>query len=260
MENAFNPKDLHWIDRSPAPLDLNGPVDVAYDAEAAKSLERDGVEAIERAAARWPDRVVLDDGVMRLTYAEVMDRVYGLAGRILDEVPPGGVVASRTHNSVAGPIIVLACALTGRTLAPIDASHPRERQEAIWREAGAKALIVAANEAVDRSFVPDGVPVIELDPDAVTAAPRRAALPGPDTPVFISFTSGSTGRPKGVAGGGPDGAAPLRHFIDMFHLGPSDVILGVGSLSTGGSRDTFAALSVGAQIRIVEVRRGLRTC
>lgn len=256
MEKAYDLNDLQWIDRSPGAIDLNGPTDIAYDAEAAALLEHHGVEAIERAAARWPDKVVVDDGVLRLTYAELIDRVYGLAGRILDQTPAGGVVVSLSHNGVAGPIIVLACAMAGRTLAPIDAGHPVERQQSIWLQAGARALIVAAGEAVDRSFVPDDIMVIEVDPGAVSGAPRRITTPDPQTPSFLGFTSGSTGRPKGLAQGGPGGAAPLRHFIDMFHLGPSDVVLGIGSLSTGGSRDAFAALTVGARIRIVDVRRG----
>ena len=256
MEKAFDPNDLQWIDRSPAPIGLNGPTDIEYDADAAALLEDRGVEAIERAAARWPDKVVVDDGVRRLTYAELLDRVYGLAGRIVDHTPPGAVVASLTHNSVAGPIIVLACALAQRTLAPIDAAHPLDRQEAIWRQAGAGALILVAGEAVDRGFVPGDVQTLELDPAAPTGAGRRSAPAAPDIPLFIGFTSGSTGRPKGVAAGGKGGAGPLRHFVDMFRLNPSDVILGIASLSTGGSRDAFAALSVGAKVRIVDLRRG----
>ena len=256
MEKAYDPNDLQWIDRSPGAIDLNGPTDIAYDAEAAALLEHHGVEAIERAAARWPDKVVVDDGVTRLTYAALIDRVYGLAGRILDQTPPGAVVASLSHNSVAGPIIILACALTRRTLAPIDAAHPFERQEAIWRQAGAGALILVAGEAVDRSFAPGDFPTLELDPSAPTGAVRRSAIAAAQTPLFLGFTSGSTGRPKGVAAGGEGGTGPLRHFVDMFHLNPADVILGIASLSTGGARDAFAALSVGAKIRIVDLRRG----
>src|SRR3569833_518364 len=93
MEDAFDPGGVQWIARSPVPVDFKGPSDLPYDAEAAALLEQRGVEAIELAAARWPDRIVLDDGVRRLTYAEVMDRVYGLAGRILDATPAGSVVA-----------------------------------------------------------------------------------------------------------------------------------------------------------------------
>lgn len=255
MEKAYDTNGLLWIDRSPAPLDFNGPADIPYDAEAAALLEQRGAEAIEQAAIRWPGRIVLDDGASRLTYAELMDRVHGLAGRLLDETPPGTVVASLVHNSVAGPIVVLACALAERTLASIDAGHPRERQEAIWLQAGAQVLIVRADEAVDRSFIAEGVPIIELDPSAVTGAPRRAAPGDPDALLSLSFTSGSTGRPKGVANA-RSGTAALRHFIDMFHLNPSDVILGIASLSSGGARDAFAALSVGAKIRIADVRRG----
>ena len=42
-----------------------------------------------------PDRVVLDDGTTRQTYAAPMDRVHGLAGRILD--------ANCAHHTLASP-------------------------------------------------------------------------------------------------------------------------------------------------------------
>ncbi len=42
----------------------------------------------------------------------------------------------------------------------------------------------------------------------------------------------------------------------MFHLNHADVILGLSSLSTGGSRDAFAAIGVGAKVRILPLRTG----
>ena len=72
----------------------------------------------------------------------------------------------------------------------------------------------------------------------------------------MTFTSGSTGRPKGVVSGSRYGGIALRQFIDMFHLNSSDVVLGIASLSAGGARDAFAALGVGAKIRLLELRAG----
>ena len=42
----------------------------------------------------------------------------------------------------------------------------------------------------------------------------------------------------------------------MFHLNSSDVVLGIASLSAGGARDAFAALGVGAKIRLLDLRAG----
>src|SRR5579871_6059933 len=118
-----------WIEGRPLPLDAGGPVDQSYDAEAARGFEDvGGLEVIERTAGRFPHKVAVDDGAARLTYAEILDRAYGLAHRLIATVDRGSVVASVTHNTVAAPVIILACAMAGVVLAPIDAGHPVERQ------------------------------------------------------------------------------------------------------------------------------------
>jgi acyl-coenzyme A synthetase/AMP-(fatty) acid ligase len=89
----------------------------------------------------------------------------------------------------------------------------------------------------------------------------KAARPDPrydrEAPLFVAFTSGSTGRPKGVAAGGHYGGISLGQFIAKYHLNSSDVVLNLASLSVGGSRDAFAALSSGALMRICDIRGGL---
>jgi acyl-coenzyme A synthetase/AMP-(fatty) acid ligase len=166
---------------------------------------------------------------------------------------PGVAVVSIVPNTVAAPIIIMACALSGRVLVPIDASHPLERQEAIFAQSGARAVVLPKGGKLDSDLVPSDIPRIVVDPQLETGASRPAHRYDPHAPLFVSFTSGSTGRPKGVVSGGLYGGLALRHYIDMFHLNPSDVVAGLASLSTGGSRDTFAALGVGATIRLFDI-------
>ena len=130
------PTDLRpiWIGR-PTSLDDGGPVDEPYDAAAARGFEIvGGFEVIEAAARRHPHKLAVDDGTTRLTYAEFLDRVYGLAERLRRLTDPNSVVASVTYNSAASPIMIMACAMIGRILAPIDAGHPPERKTAIFSE------------------------------------------------------------------------------------------------------------------------------
>ena len=246
-------RELRWIEGRPVPLDFAGP-DQPFDASIGPALEQDGgIAVIERTVQRFPDRVCVDDGKLRLTFSEVADRAYGLARRLKDE-PRSRIVASLVNNSSACPVITLASALAGRILVPIDASHPLERQVAIFEESGAGAVILASGEQVDDSFIPADIPRIVLDPAAPSRAERLDHHYDPDAPLIVNFTSGSTKRPKGIVAGGRYGATALRSYVDMFHIGPGDVILGLASLSTGGSRDAFAALTAGAKIRIVDVR------
>ena len=132
--------------------------------------------------------------------------------------------------------------------------HPPDRQEAIFAQSGACAVLLTKDETTDTSFIPASVPRLNVDPSFETGAVKPLHHYDRDAPLFVSFTSGSTGRPKGIVSGGKYGGSALRHFIDMFHLNRSDVVFGLASLSTGGSRDAFAALGVGATIRLFDLR------
>lgn len=244
-----------WIEPLATAPDANGPADVPYDANNARHIETIGpFEVVEQAARNNADKIAVDDGDVRLTYAQFLDRVYGLAWHLIEATDNDSVVASVLPNSVASAIVIMACALSGRVLVPIDATHPPERQQAIFAESGAGLILLAKDAGIDISFIPEGIPRLIVDPAAATGKTKPLHHHDPDAPLFVSFTSGSTGRPKGVVSGCRYGAKALRHYIDAFHVNSSDVVLGLASLSTGGSRDTFAALSTGAKIRIFPMR------
>ena len=244
-----------WIEGRPVALDENGPTNVMYDAAGAADFETiGGFEVIERAAHNNPDKVAIDDGTIRLTYAEFLDRVYGLAELLISNTTHNSVVASVVPNTAASPVVIMACALSGRVLVPLDAGHPLERNHAIFAESGAELVLLAWDDVGDLTFIPSTIKRIMVDPLVVTNSNRPHHGYDCDAPLFVSFTSGSTGRPKGLVSGGRYGGSALHHFIDMFHLNPSDVILGLASLSSGGARDAFAALGVGATIRLFDMR------
>ena len=257
LKIASSPVQLFWMEGRPTPLDGYGPTDVPYDSERAADFERiGGFEVIAQTARENPDKVAVDDGQDRLTYSQFVDRVYGLAEHLNSIGENSSIVASVIPNSVTAPIAIMACALTGRILVPSDAVHPLERQRAIFMESGAHVVLLAKNKNNDLSFVSPTIPRLVVDPLLTTTAKQTAYPYNRNSPLFVTFTSGSTGRPKGVVSGGRYGGMALRQFVDMFHLNSSDVVLGLASLSTGGARDAFAALGVGATIRLLELRAG----
>jgi acyl-coenzyme A synthetase/AMP-(fatty) acid ligase len=257
MTVASSPAQSFWLEGRPIPLDGGGPTNVPYDSERAADFERiGGFEVIARTARENPAKVAVDDGQDRLTYAQFVDRVYGLAERLNTLAEDSSIAASVIPNTVTAPIAIMACALTGRILVPIDATHPVERQRAIFMESGARVVLLAKDKNTDLSFVPPTVPRLVVDPLLETNAKQTSYHYDQDSPLFVTFTSGSTGRPKGVVSGSRYGGIALRQFVDMFHLNSSDVVLGIASLSTGGARDAFAALGVGAAIRLLELRAG----
>ncbi|RYG57777.1 MAG: hypothetical protein EON56_01665, partial [Alphaproteobacteria bacterium] len=226
---------MSWISERPVPLDFGGPQEIAYEPMPSNPDEVIGIALMERAARLYPNKIAISDGSTTLTYAEMVDRMYGLAARIAEAVEPGGVVASVVHNSTLAPVVMGAAVAAGRVLIPIDAGHPIERQAALFAETGAAAVILAENAEIDDSFIPPSTKRILVDVAKPTgAAPYRRNV-DPDAPLMVMFTSGSTGRPKGLAVGMSSGGRSVANFVDKFHINADDVIVGMASLSQGGA-------------------------
>jgi len=256
MKLDQNELPVRWIENRPVPVDFGGPENLPFTPLSGDSAEILGLHTLAEMAARNPEKIAIFDGQISLTYAQVLDRTYGLAHRLAAELPLGAPVVSLLFGNAAAPVIILACVAAGLTLIPIDAGHPTERAAAILAESGATAVILAAGEPVDDGFIPPELPRIILDIAAPANAERFIRRAGaPNAPLMVVFTSGSTGRPKGVAYGSEDGVDAIRRFVASFHINASDVIISLASLSTGGMRDAFSALSTGATIRIADLKR-----
>lgn len=240
---------IEWISDPARPADFGGPTEVPYE-----PLPPDcdfGFGVIERVARRAPDKVAVRDGQLALTYAELLDRAYGLAAMIEARVPAEGVVSSIIHNGPAATAALLAVIGSGRTYVPIDAGHPPERQRVLLAEAGADAVIVEADADPQGLAAPDGV-VIPFDVRRPTAAPRFARPDAGKAARFVTFTSGSTGTPKGLAFTASKQA--IGDYIDAFHLNADDVFASLASMSQTGAAD-LVALTIGASIRVIDMRR-----
>jgi acyl-coenzyme A synthetase/AMP-(fatty) acid ligase len=217
------------------------------------SVARSTFSRLERAAKKFPNKVAVTDGTVSLTYAELLDRCYGLANQIVQAVKPGGVVASLVHNGPAATCTIAAALAAGRTFIPIDAGHPTERQTVLFAESHADAVIVEKSAQIDASVLPPDATIVELDLSRPSGLTHYEEPPKGNGPTMVTFTSGSTGRPKGLAFGLAN-AEGLPDHVAKFHFNADDVFVSLASMSQTGMGDLLA-LSVGATLHVVDIRR-----
>lgn len=217
------------------------------------------ISRFDAAAARHADRVAVDDGVMALTFAELRQRALRLAWALTEaDLEPGRPVAAVLPASVLYPVALLAALAAGRPLAPVDATHPPERQRAILAETRPVLALVDPRSLPDAELMGD-TPIrllnLEAPADALDdGAPTDWPAASGDPLAGVAFTSGSMGRPKGLAYRQSAIWAMATEHIDLLGIGADDVILSLASLGAGGNQDLLSGLLTGARVRMLELK------
>jgi len=149
------------------------------------------------------ERIALDDGTTRLTFAELHQRSTHVAARLLDAgVPAESCIGLFLERSVDFVVAALAVLKTGAAYLPLDPATPAERIRFILGDAAAPLLLTHRGKS--RELTNCRCPVLELETlqhGSSSVAPiGRAdnAAPALDRLAYVIYTSGSTGQPKGV--------------------------------------------------------------
>ncbi len=209
-------------------------------------------QLLEAQAARTPDAIAVACGDRTMTFSELDLAANQLALRLrrqgLERGRCVGILLNRSMELVVALVSVLKA---GLAYVPLDPAHPAERLSHILKDAGLGALIT---DRIPESALPlEGVPVIQLEGGATSAAPEEVDAPGapstPDDLAYVIYTSGSTGLPKGVE-------ITHRSVVNLLYamaarpgLEQHDVLLAVTTISFDiAALELFLPLVVGARL------------
>ena len=156
-------------------------------------------EMVASAADRFGDAEAVVDGPLRLTFAEVADRVRRAAGAFANlGVDKGDRVAIWAPNSAHWMIAAFGVLTAGGVVVPVSTRYKTAEAADIITRSGAKVVLVEKGFLGQDFSTPPGVPALDLKSGFLEdGAPFERAVTGTDVADII-YTSGTTGRPKGV--------------------------------------------------------------
>jgi acyl-CoA synthetase (AMP-forming)/AMP-acid ligase II len=216
-------------------------------------------EALRRAAAEQPGRVLLVDGAVRLDAGTLHTRASALAGVMAARFPPGSAISFMLPNWHEAAIIYLAATLAGMVAHPVLPSlrehdlrfmlgDVRSRMIFVPREYRGTDYPGMLERVVKQLDDPPQVVVLRGDAGRHTAfdalfagvEPRPLPAPEPDAVRMIMYTSGTTGSPKGVMHSHNSIHALIRQIGAHWLVEPGDRFLVASPIShVGGSIYAF---------------------
>jgi len=176
-------------------------------------------EMVLSTADRFGDAEAVVDGPLRLSFAEVAQRIRCAAGAFAEfGIEKGERVAIWAPNSAEWMIAAFGLLTAGGALVPVNTRYKTEEAADIITRSGAKAVLVQKGFLDQDYTAPAGVPVIDLKSDFLGSSSPSVRDGGDVKATDISeiiFTSGTTGRPKGVL---MNHVQNLRHYEEYSGL------------------------------------------
>ncbi|GAA4983986.1 FadD3 family acyl-CoA ligase [Yinghuangia aomiensis] len=151
------------------------------------------------AGDRFGDAEAVVDGPLRLTFAELADRVRTAAGAFAAAgIRKGDRAAIWAPNSAEWMIAAFGLHTAGGVLVPVNTRFKPDEAHDVIRRSGAK-LVLVQQGFLDQDYpAPEGVLAVDLKGGFLSDGAAYEADVAPDDVSDIIFTSGTTGRPKGA--------------------------------------------------------------
>ncbi|GAA3205025.1 FadD3 family acyl-CoA ligase [Actinocorallia longicatena] len=151
------------------------------------------------AADRFGDAEAVVDGPLRLSFAELAERVRVAAGAFAEAgIDRGDRVALWAPNSAEWMIAAFGVLTAGGVVVPVNTRFQTGEAADVIARSGARALLVQEGFLGRDYPAPPGVPVIDLKSGFLESGKPLERTVEPTDIADVIFTSGTTGRPKGV--------------------------------------------------------------
>ncbi|MDA2893768.1 FadD3 family acyl-CoA ligase [Mycolicibacterium sp. BiH015] len=161
-------------------------------------------ELVASAADRFGDSEAVVDGPLRLSFAELAERIRCAAGAFADlGIEKGDRAAIWAPNSAEWIVAAFGLLTAGGVLVPVNTRFKTEEAGDIIARSGAKAVLVqqgflGVDYTLPSSWTGKRPPVIDLKSEFLSSGTPFSRPLAPTDISDIIFTSGTTGRPKGV--------------------------------------------------------------
>lgn len=182
------------------------------------------VKLITETAARYPGKTAMVDGLERISYGELLNRIDAYASALMAlGAVKGDLIGIQLPNSIDYVVFTYAVWKTGAIVVPIGMEMKAIEVDAVCRQMNLTALIAANDNPVSARaiagtgccFIPGKTPGRFPESDA----------------AFVRFTSGTTGSFKGVVLSHHGICERIQAVDAAFQIGPRDRVLWLLSMA-----------------------------
>lgn len=206
-QNLFTSEEIALVDGS---TDSSFPLDATV------------YELVSEQMARFPDKPAICFKDTSITYAQLNERVKGLAGYLQEQeiASSESVIGIYLDRSIESVIAMLAVVYAGGSYLTLGTHLPAKRVAYMTSNSNCKYVI---SDSTNYANLPDDLEYIKVNEQGVWHEPKISS----ESKLYTIYTSGSTGNPKGVM-------VTHRNVINLIY-GLNDIIYSKydGDLSLG---------------------------